>query len=236
MAKISLQDYIDEYLADRNSRNTKTYEQYIMRSGKGGHIVAHDTKTAAEKKYARSQPTYGRSADGLAESGLAGSGYASYLQDAAAVQRKNDYDMARGALLSIEADNMNTYKDYIGELQKESLKKRDDILKKLEGAMITDYDRLYGLVLQLGLSESDASALAKLKTETAIKKLTDKAVIAVIDHRMTKGQAQLYAEGLGLPKPEVEKIADYAEKINQLMDYNDLPQEYLDYLKEKLGK
>ena len=233
---VSIQDYIDKYLADKASLKPKSYQEYIMHGGKGAAIVASDRKLSAENNYSRSLSSYGKHAETLAEGGLLGSGYANYINKAAEQKRKNELDMALGGALSIAAQNKASYSEYIEKIAEQSKKEQEKVLNRLEDSMITDYKTAYDMATKLGLSSDAADAVAKLVSETSIKKLSDKAIIDVVDKRMTKEQAQKYAEGLGLPAQEVEKIANYAEFINQKVNYNDLPDGYLDYLREQLGK
>ena len=234
--KVTLQDYIDEYLADRASTSPKSYTEFVMRGGRGAEIVASDGTVSAQGTYSRSLPSYGSSAESLAKAGLARSGYAKYLNTEAERKKRSDLDLARGGALSIAAENRAAYTDYIAKLDAESKKKQESVLKKLEETMITDYNRIYELAVKLGLSDKDADAVAKFSSETAIKKLSDKAIMTAVDKRMTKEQATKYAESLGLPDTEVKKIADYAEIINQSTNLNNVPDGYLDYLRELLSK
>ena len=234
--KATLQDYIDKYLADKASSVPKSYKEFVMHGGRGAGIVASDGNISAQAGYARALSSYGSRAEGLASKGLTHSGYAGYLSSEANRKRSSELDLARGGALSIEAENRAAYTDYIEKLYAESKKKQDDVIKRLQDSMITDYNKVYELAIKLGLSDKDADAVAKVSTETSIKKLSDKAIITVVSKRMTKEQAEKYAEGLGLPKTEVEKIADYAEIINQSTNSNNIPDGYLDYLRELLGK
>lgn len=234
---VTLQDYIDKYL-DENKELTspKSYAEFIMHGGRGAAIVGSEGRLTAEKNYSKSLSTYGKRAEALGSDGLSGSGYASYINDRAERQKNIAYDMARGGEMAIDAENRTAYAAYLAKLGEEAKKMRDDVIKKLEGSMITDYDRVYNLALMLGLEDKDAGAVAKLTTETAIKTLSDEAMMTVVDKRMSKSQAQKYAESLGLPKAEAEKIANYAEYINQKTNYNDISQSYLDHLREQIGE
>lgn len=232
----SLQSYIDKYLAEKQAMsNPKSYAEYIMHGGRGAAIVASEGKINSERNYSHSLSSYGKRAENLAEKGLLNSGYAKYFNDKAQRQRIKDIEMGNAGALSIEAENATGYTDYISRLAEEAQKKRDSIINKIADSMITDYGYVYDLALKLGLSENDAETVAKLTTQTAIKKLSDKAVTAVVDKRMSKEQAQKYAESLGLPEAEIEKIANYAEFINQKTDYSGTQQGYLDYIKDKLS-
>ena len=234
---VTLQDYIDKYLSDNKELTSpKSYEEFIMHGGRGASVVGSEGKLSAEKSYARSLSTYGKRADRLGSDGLTGSGYARYINDAAKRQKEASYEMARGGELSIAAENRTGYAEYLAKLTEGAKKLRDDILDKLEGSMMTDYDSVYKLALTLGLPDKDADAVAKLTTETAIKKLSDKAILDVTEKRMSTAQAPKYAMSLGRPDSEVEKIANYAEYINQTINYENTPNNYLDYLKDQIGE
>ena len=233
----TLQEYIDKYLSENKELTSpKSYAEFIMHGGRGASIVGSEGRLDAEKSYAKSLSTYGKQAEAFGSRGLYGSGYASYINDSAKRQKNIAYDMARGGEMAIDAENRGGYANYLSKLTEKAKKLRDSILNKLEGSMMTDYSQVYNLAQALGLPDKDAETVAKLTTETAIKKLSDKAIMDVTEKRMTKAQAQKYAMSLGLPESEVEKIANYAEYINQKINYENTSENYLDYLKGQIGE
>lgn len=233
----TLQEYIDQFLEENNEiANPKSYEEFIMHGGKGSGIIASKGTIDAKNQYMRSLSTYGKRAERLAARGLTDSGYAAYISNREKRQSETRINDAKAGALITEANNEAAYKDYLTELGNKAKKIRDSIIKKLSDSMITDYDRVYDLASRLGLSDSDADTVARLTTETAIKKLSDRAITDVVNKRLSKEQARKYAENLGLPEEEVEKIANYAEFMNQKIDYNETQGNYLDYLKDKLSK
>ena len=126
------------------------------------------------------------------------------------------------------------------ENQKAYEKAMQEIYKKVEAELkaseIADYDKAYSYGIGMGLTEADASHLAKTYTEKARNSKINTVANAIISKKLTMKQAKAYALTLGLSEADANLLAEFAYKANESVSDILTDTNYLDYLREQVNK
>ena len=225
----SLEDFFRGYMKNRALYDgADTYESYLRKKGENPSADYYGALTRLNTQLKRADSGYGVSGEKLAEMGLTGSGYGSYLRELA----KNSYQSQRDSLeRSSREKNDSLTGGYLSYLEK--YKSSQDTLSRSIGEKIIrskmlDEERAYRYAIDSGLSEARARSVAEISAKEAREELL-RSIIADLPSMNLDGEsAWSYAISLGLTKSEAERAKLYAESLKKASA--GISGGYLDYL------
>ena len=252
--KKTLEEFIREYV------DKKISDGEVMGIGdfKKSTLPLPDTSESLRKSALGSaiskNPTYGLNAERLAEAGLTGGGYASYLSSVAERAKKSALSIP-GQSAPTSAQSYESYlskhvKDAEGLYQKElqaeekeraAAKKEREKYDKLKitvadeivSKTIISYKDAYTHAISRGLDKEDATAIAEKSSAAAKEKLKVSILENVILNKLGASETLVYALTHGLSEDEAITLASAAKSINQDIKNEEYSKSYLDYLREQ---
>lgn len=225
--KDSLKDFVEGYIAAKEKANKSLgFADWL----KENRIKSQSTASlrGAAGELLKSKSNLGATAERLAQMGLSSGGYAERMKklrtDAAS---KRLFD-GRSAILSSKEDARTDYRSYLAKNPTTNGRVFRSTVNSIKDSSIIDYDTAYFYAIGAGLSESDAKAAATAATDAVKRELRVSISKSIISKKLTESEAREYAASLGFSKDEIEDIASYAKRVNELISSGDIS--YEDYL------
>ena len=232
MAKTqTLEDFIRIYVNNKkNSHPAVGYAEWLGGNGIKSREIYSDALRDIVSDSAKSRPTYGKESERLAGLGLTSSGYAQYLES---LTKEREASRRGGALekyIENELSNVKGYGKYLEGLSVAEKNLYEKVEQRLYDLSTASYDWAYRYAIESGLSEEDASELAKKTSEAAAGKAINKVLDAIVNKELIERQAKQYALSLGLGETKAAELGEYARKMNSDLYYS---RDYSQYLKDK---
>lgn len=228
---MSLGDFLKIYTRNKaiEGERLATYEEFERANGLSPDGERFDTLAAALGEYERSLAGYGVSAERLARSGLADSGYGDYLSDKAEVAFDTAAVAADKVYAEEKAEALRSYGEYLAEEEKAAQTLRQRVLREVLNSDMMHYDDVYSYAVTAGLGKSDAKAVAELtmirETRNSMRDILDR----VLSQGFDRETALRYAMAAGLSLKDAKAIAELSEDLRDRTDY------YYDATKNKQG-
>ena len=231
--KNSLENFVESYIAAKKKENkTLGFADWMKRNGISTTDGARLKSAAGELM--RAQSTYGKRAEMLGSGGLLGSGYSKRLAEIAGAKASGNFADAKSALAAKEDSVREGYRSYLSKNSATNERVFRSTVNSIKDSSITNYDTAYFYAIGAGLSETDAKAAATAATDAVKKQLSVSISKSIISKKLTELEAREYAASLGFSKDEIEEIAAYAKRVNELIGNGDISYEdYLKYLENK---
>ena len=231
--KNSLENFVESYIAAKKKENKRLgfsdwLKQNSVSTPDGGKL-----KSAAGELL-RAQNTYGKTAEKLGTNGMLGSGYEKRLAEISRAKAGENFTEAKASLSDKIQKAKTSYQNYLSKNAGLNARIFRSTVNSIKDSSITDYDTAYFYAIGAGLSENDAKAAATAATDAVKKDLKVSISKSIISKKLTELEAREYATTLGFSKDEIEEIAAYAKRVNELIGSGDISYEdYLKYLENK---
>ncbi len=236
MAK-RLEDFIKDYLADRSAAlGAKGYAKWISEYAKDPSIERAEAIARADTSYKTALSGYGKSAERLAERGLANSGYAEYLNALAKQRQNNAITDATLAKEKNKAKVTKEYESYLDGIEDDRLKRYEKAVRSIQSDNLAAYGAAYERALSFGLDEESASRAATEASKVVKATLKQKLLSEIATKRLTSAATRAYALTLGLDQEAADELAEYAHRLNESVKSDETTESYLEYLKNLLNK
>lgn len=236
MAK-TLEDFIKDYLTDRSKAlGAKGYAKWISEYTKSPTADRAEAVSLADTSYKTSLSGYGKGAERLANIGLAGSGYAKYLDTVAKERQKSALGSAALAEEKSVARGMKDYEDYLDGVESERLKLYEKAVRSIQSDNLATYGAAYERALTFGLDEESAKRAATEASNGVKATLKQKLLTEIATKRLTSEATRAYALTIGLDQEVADELAEYAHKLNESVESGETTESYLEYLKNLLNK
>ncbi len=249
MSLSSLEKFIKAYVTNKKLSETEEgYSAWLRKNGISGESALNDDIARARTNYKMATTPGTSASEALMENGLAASGYAAYLKDAAHSEQSRSIEEGIRSYLENKARNTSAFekekaiteekaaKEEAARLEKEEKAKEklyNSAKSGLEKAGTIDYEKAYAYAIEMGVDEEGAKKLASTTTKVARENAIYRVTRAIVEKRMTMNQARLYALGLGLSSEDAQKLAEVAFKTNESVGDITAFEDYLDYLRDK---
>lgn len=225
--KATFEDYLRTYIQNQAISATKEgYSDWLRRNGKNSEKIYTEQLRDIDTGYRRARSEHGATAERLASLGLGESGYADYLNGAAYYEMQRKKLLAKEKKESLEKENAAGYSDYLEKYSAKLKKAFNSAIDGIESAKITDYSAAYEYAKNSGLSESDASAAAKLATESVVKKIKETILKEITSKKLTEKETSEYAKALGLSDEDAKELSEYARSVNETVYVKKYPDFY----------
>ena len=217
----NLEDFIEKYIQNKaKSETAESYRAWLEKKGATPKLDYSENLRKITESYNRSKAVYGTNAERSANLGLANSGYRDYLSQAAKEKFAADKTDTMRKFQSSEQKNRSAYSEYISKIMNSEQKDYQTIIKEISNYGVIDYDTAYRYAVSAGLSGDEAKSAAKNASDLSKNKLRISIMRSVISKSLTAKETKEYALSLGFSEEEANKIAQYAENINDYVDLN----------------
>jgi hypothetical protein len=213
--KETFEDYLKKYIKNKAISSTKEgYAEWLKTNGVDSEKIYTDTLRDIEADYQKARSEHGAAAEKLAELGLSSSGYSDYLNGVAYYQMQKNKLIAQDRKASNEKENLKGYRNYLEKHKDKAQKTFTSVLTGIENAKITDYESAYEYAISAGLEESDATAAAKLATDSVVRKIKESIIKEIISNKLSEKETAEYAKALGLSEEDAKKLSEYAKSVS----------------------
>ncbi len=192
-----------------------SYAAYLRIQGKPATALYQDAVTTANRRYDRALSGYGTNAETLAAMGGA-SGYAAYLNRAAAQSLAADKKEAVGLRADIDRENESGYAAYLSTLSN----KLRTTVDSMRAQQIRQYNDAYAYTLAAGFDNDTAHLAANLVEGMESKPLsaTEKNIRMrllreMIDLSLPRDAAYNYAMSCGIDAEAAAELADMCASV-----------------------
>ena len=227
----SLESYLKNALsAIPYVSGAKTYSDYVKDKGSSYKSNYASAMQKAALSYKRKLPTYGSTAESLADAGIYG-GYADRLNDLAKESYYDDAEAIYGERLAAENELLSGYRKYLESFskQREALKKnvREQLMK---GENINP-DSLYSYGIGAGLTEAEAEEIGNSVYKSLRLKVIGDILSRVASLTLDPARAVMLATDKGLNSSDVDLVK---KRALEYYSPSNTDSSYLDYL-ESIG-
>ena len=224
-SNVTLEDFIKNYNASKK-RKQKTYSQWLSEQGDLSEVNYAEAVNEAQKEYDRAKAGYGKTGEVLSQSGLNGSGYASFLDSNAYSELQNSKREAEKERRTASIKNRSAYAEYLEKEDSEQNRLVGDTVADIYRYGSSNYESSYKLAIAAGLDEETAKHAAEigiaLNAERAAAEAGKKGTVSasarrtllkdLIEKRLTGEKAIAYLVACGISEAEAEQMAEAAEK------------------------
>ena len=201
---------ISKALTDLQKKNrAKSYSEWLNDNVLDSRIKASDSIRGASTAYALAKR------DALSQGGIASSGYTDYVLNKEGSRLSSALSRAESTATAERIKASLGYKKYLEELDKSRTALMNTAFKSILSAGITSPEKAFKRAVAVGLSDSDARAVAIDVTSATRTDLFQKAVTKIVTQHYTEAEAREYATSLGLYKIDVDELARLAYTLNQ---------------------
>ncbi len=212
----TLEEFIENHLK-RVKKDTEAlgYSDWLNLHRKDSIKEYEDTVAKIEHEREKATSGYGKRAEALFELGLSDSGYEKYLMKSANDSAKEKINEAENALLDKTANSLQSYSDYVKELDAKEKNTYSSVVKAITRSKSLDYDYAYKTAREAGLSEKRAKEAVEEATSLLSEKIKSEIAREILKRKLTGNEAYNYSLMLGLNESDAKALSDYARAINE---------------------
>lgn len=244
-----IKDYVDKKIEDGEMLGIGDYTATTLSRPDESHKAFGDALISLT-----GGAEYGRQGERLAERGLSDSGYARYLSEIKE-RKKSELMSKKGApvdhtdsgygeylakyvsnaesLYAKENESDAKIRDQVARERERYENLRLTVSNKIVSEGLINYDRAYDYAISMGLSDKDASVIARESSETARKNAKLAVLERIVTNNLSPAKAFVYAQSYGLSEEDATVLSDAARKITQDIENDEYSKSYLDYLREQ---
>ena len=233
MSKVtSLEELVKKYLSKNPTLGTP--DSYDLYKHKNNLSTGKSYSDAVNSLYAsmrKSSSLYGANNRNAANKGLQNSGYSSYIDDLSVDSFTSDLNKLKSSYSNEEEKNRASYVSYLDKYnyKKEAVKK--NVMSHLVSNDILDLNTAIAYGMTAGLSTDDAKAVGESAYAVTKQKIFNKIIEQTVTLGLDKEGAKNLALKMGVNEADASVIA---EEISELLEhYNNISDEYLDYLEQR---
>ena len=210
---------LDELVREKEKANRpKGYGEYLGQTLTLAREEAARAKSSAEVKRDRAAVGYGTGGESIAQKGLASSGYADYLKNAAARSYDAEIASAEATYAKAKEKGERSYKDYLERHETAEDEILHGLIKSMAKNGIESYDEGYRFGVSEGLSGERAELFARMCDaygNQSFRTIGSSERISLLREIMQNGldyeSTYLYARAIGASSATAKKIATLAE-------------------------
>ncbi len=200
------------------------YGEWLSTYGTDANRQHQEARAAAERTYESQKGTLGALGEIVGSRGLAGSGYADYLKERAAVQKQAALQKAAQTFQETQKKNQKGYASYVAAKAKQS----EQVLKTLVSQGVGDEKAAYNYALAMGIEPTAAEVVATLagqwKGEANVSdqesSLRFRIILQATKSYLPPDATYQYALGCGLSEEVSREIANAVkEALDHRYDY-----------------
>ena len=233
MSKVtSLEELVKKYLSQNPTLGTP--DSYYLYKHKNNLSTAKSYSDAVNALYAstkKSSSLYGTNNRNTANKGLQNSGYSNYIDDLAKGYFASSLNKLKSSYSRKEEENRASYASYLDKYndKKDSVKK--NVMSHLINNDIVDLNTAIAYGMTAGLSADDAKAVGESAYAVTKQKVFNKIMEQTVTLGLDKEGVKNLALKMGVNESDANVIA---VEISELLEhYNNISDEYLDYLEER---
>ena len=220
---MNLEDFVKTLLYNRDIENKKldSYDSFVRENGENPLADYTDTVKDAVERYERSLSGYGSSGEALQRSNLAGSGYASHLDEMAKARLSDT--VAAAAESKTEAENQlkSDYADFLAGEKEDSEALLSTVLNKVSDINSVSYDAAFDYAVMRGLDEEHADIVAKAAENLWKNDKKQSVIQEITSYGLDYNGARDYALAYGFTEEEALAIAAAAEAVRKSAEDRD---------------